>query len=463
MVAGGISGGMPSQPMRRATAPGSSRNLTALALETGVSPAPGLNSRRNVERLLSTALARSESHVLAILDVDRFRLFKNLNGMAAADALLRTLSRRLRSMALAAGGRFVCLGGDEFVIVAPAARLGDDATVWTRALLAEASASFAHRGQMLSFSATLGFALLPDHGKSFEEALHCARLAVDDAKAAGGGSARRCSPNLVRDARGRDERARQLDTAIERAQIIPYYQPVIALASGAIAGLEVLARWKHPREGILEPANFIPLAEERGLCRDITCALLEQVRRDARDWPKSWHFAFNTTPRDVMDVLGFIEGPGTDGYDLLDPSRIELEVTENAVMRDLIESRDRLAAFAPYGVKLVMDDFGMGYANFQQLRQMPFARLKIDKSFILDLLEDPRAAACVHAIIQLAHHLGMTATAEGVETAAVADRLAAMECDYAQGYFYARPMPASEVARLADVPRFATSGFDHAA
>jgi predicted signal transduction protein with EAL and GGDEF domain len=441
----------------------SSQTFTAVESESSPAPVTAQTSRRNFERNVAVAVAQCDAQVLAVLDVDHFRLFKTLHGMSAADALLRILSRRLDVAATALGGSFACLGGDEFVIAVPVKRLAGDPAAWSRALLDEASAPFAYRGESLSFSATLGYALLPDHGNNVDEALHCARLAVGPSKAAGGGLARRCSAIQVQQARGREERARELGAAIQSGQIVPYYQPVISLANGRIAGMEVLARWLHPRHGLLQPSAFIPLAQERGLCRDISRALLRQVQHDQRGWPRSWHFAFNTTPGDVAGVLAFIEGPDISSHDMIDPARIELEVTETAVMRDLAESHDLLAAFGPHGIKLVLDDFGTGYANFQQLRQIPFARLKIDKSFIVDMMADQRAASCVAAIIQLAHHLGMTATAEGVEQEAVADRLAEMGCDHAQGYHYARPMPAAEVAWLIDAAPFAKSGLDHAA
>ncbi len=408
-------------------------------------------------------MAQHNEQVLAVLDLDRFCLFKTLNGMAVADALLRTLSRRLGAAATEMGGNLLRLAADEFAVVVPAASLSANPGHWTCGLLAAALAPFEHRGAVLPFSATIGFALLPDHATTLEEALHCARLAVTQGKQAGGGVATPCSSVLQAAARGRDELSRNLRAAVAGGQIVPFYQPVVALESGQTVGLEVLARWNHPAHGILLPAMFIPLAEEQSLCLDITRALIGQVQQDARSWPQHWNFAFNTIPSDVLDVLAFIEGPQTLGHDMIDPNRIELEVTETAVMRDLVEAGDLLAAFQPRGVKLVLDDFGTGYANFQQLRQIPFARLKIDRSFIVDLLDDPRAAACVDAIVQLAHHLGMTATAEGVEVAALADRLAAMGCDHAQGYHYAHPMPACEVAWLLGEPRIAKHGLDHAA
>jgi diguanylate cyclase (GGDEF)-like protein len=459
-------GGVPATRLAGAVrAPAGKARYTpsAIAVMNTIAPAFGLTSRRNFERSVAYAMTQRDEQLLAVLDVDQFRLFKTLNGIAVADALLRTLSRRLGAAAAAVGGNLLRLGADEFAVVVPTGRLNANAGKWTRELLAAAIAPFAHRGAVLPFSATIGFALLPDHANTLADALHCARLAVAEGKQAGGGAVTPCTPVLREAARGRDELARDLRAAIAGGQIVPFYQPVVALDSGQISGLEVLARWIHPIHGVLQPGAFIPLAEEQGLCQDITRALLGQVQREARPWPLHWRFAFNTTPRDVIEMLTLIEAPESSAQAMIDPDRIELEVTETAIMRDLAEASDLLAAFQPRGVKLVLDDFGTGYANFQQLLQIPFARLKIDKSFIVDMLDDPRAAACVHAIIQLAHHLGMTATAEGVEFAAIADRLAAMGCDYAQGYHYARPMPACEVEWLLGEPRLVARGFDHAA
>ena len=454
-------------PEERVPALKSSQALPVFVGQSTSQQVAGVTSRRNAERVVASAVARAQGYVLAVLDVDQFRLFKNLNGTAAADALLRALCRRLNAAILAMSGNVVRLGADEFALVVPIAGMKRDVFDWTRGILEEASVPFTHRGAELGFSATLGFALLPDQGRTFEAALHCARLAVVKGKQAGGGVCVPCSAVLVEQARARDELARDLRNAITGGQIVPFYQPVMALGTGELVGLEVLARWHHPAHGILLPDMFIPHAEEQGLCRDITRVLFQQTRRHARAWPRHWRFAFNTTPGDLVDVISLIEKPENPTEERIDPSRIELEVTESAVMRDLIARPDLLDSLHPHGVKLVLDDFGTGYANFQQLRQIPFARLKIDKSFIVDMLDDPRAAACVHAIIQLAHHLGMTATAEGVEFAALAERLVAMECDYAQGYHYARPLAASELPRFID--QFASrrgspsGGLDHAA
>jgi EAL domain-containing protein (putative c-di-GMP-specific phosphodiesterase class I) len=204
----------------------------------------------------------------------------------------------------------------------------------------------------------------------------------------------------------------------------------------------------HPKHGLLEPIAFIQIAEEHGLCLALTRALLCQVVRDAQDWPTEWNFAFNITPNELLAVLDFIAASQHAGGPRIELQRIELEVTETAMMRDIELARRAVTAMQPSGVRVVLDDFGSGYANFKQLRQVPFGRLKIDKSFITDMRDDPRAEACAQAIIDLAHHLGMTATAEGVECVEVANRLGDMGCDHAQGYHFGRPMPAARIAQI---------------
>ena len=307
----------------------------------------------------------------------------------------------------------------------------------------------------------MGIALLPGTGRPANDSLRFARQAVARSKKDGGATVTTCSIRQFAEAKGRDELARALPGAIAGGQVIPYYQPVVSLRDGTITGMEVLARWAHPKLGMVEPASFIGIAEERGLCSAITRSLLLQARNDASLWPESWTFAFNTSPNELPAVLDIIAAPSETRLAILTPSRIELEVTETAMMRDVDLARRTVSAMQPFGVKVVLDDFGAGYANFKQLSQVPFSRLKIDKSFITDMLDDPRAEACVQGIVDLAHRLGMTATAEGVECVAVANRLMAAGCDHAQGYFFGRPMPGAQIARTAAMRQEAGIGGVH--
>jgi EAL domain-containing protein (putative c-di-GMP-specific phosphodiesterase class I) len=308
---------------------------------------------------------------------------------------------------------------------------------------------------MVSVSA--GLALYTGVGKTAAEALQCARQAVTHAKRAGGGGLATCSGSQMREASGRAELALELSQAIQSGQMRPFYQPVVSLRTDQVLGMEVLARWMHPAHGLLEPSAFIQIAEEQNLCSALTRALLKQTRIDARAWPPHWTFAFNTSPHELPAVLDFIELSERVSGDMIPATRIELEVTETALMQDLGLARRAVAALQPFGVKVVLDDFGSGYANFNQLCQVPFSRLKIDKSLVTHMLADTRVQACTQAIIDLAHLLGMTATAEGVEDAAVAKRLADMGCDSAQGFYFGRPMAAHALSARADKP-FGTDG-----
>jgi predicted signal transduction protein with EAL and GGDEF domain len=426
---------------------------------------------RTFVNVVSTALLTPCASVLIVLDVDHFRSFRILHGVRAAQALLRAVGRRLARAALLEGGTFMHLGADEFAILLPVPSGTAEAAIrlCAKTLLDAASRPFLHCGTSYAFSATAGLVHLPlGPGTSAAELLRCCRLAVIQGKQAGGGGVMHCHPGQFAEAEGREQLGGDLASAIRQGQIVPFYQPVVDLTTGQVTGMEVLARWLHPRLGLLPPDRFIPLAEEQALCCALTRSLLQQVRRDAAAWPRHWTFAFNAAPRELLDLLTFIATAGTaaagvtasgvtasgvtasgaPGPGALAPHRIELEVTETALVGDLSQSCELIAALIPAGVKIVLDDFGTGSANFRQLCQIPFSRLKIDKSFVTHMLDDPRAEACVRAIIELAHHLGMTATAEGVESGAVAQRLATLGCDHAQGYHYARPMPAAELTRL---------------
>jgi diguanylate cyclase (GGDEF)-like protein len=421
-------------------------------------------TEKNLQRIVSATAFRDQEHILAVLDVDHFRALKNMHGHGASETLLRTFGRRLEYETSRRGGRVVRLGLDEFAILAPSSQCGPPVEHWAVGMLKTACLPFSYRGIMFPFTASAGIATLRGAGRIAAEALRCARQAVTRSKQAGGGMVTMCSERDLANVIERGELARDLSAAIGSGQFIPFYQPVVALASGKVTGMEVLARWMHPKHGLLEPIAFIQIAEDHGLCLALTRALLCQVARDAQEWPAEWNFAFNITPSDLLAALEFI-GVLQETADVrLGLGRIELEVTETAMMRDIELARRAVTAMQPSGVKVVLDDFGSGYANFKQLREVPFSRLKVDKSFITDMADDPRAQACAQAIIDLAHHLGMTATAEGVECAEVANRLRAMGCDHAQGYHFGRAMPAAAIALMVAQARTQEDGtFEFAA
>jgi EAL domain-containing protein (putative c-di-GMP-specific phosphodiesterase class I) len=237
-----------------------------------------------------------------------------------------------------------------------------------------------------------------------------------------------------------------LQRGLDRAHFVPFYQPIVALATAEIVGMEVLARWNHPERGLLTPDRFIPLMEAELLCAELSLCLLAQVIADAGAWPAHWSFAFNVSAAQLRELPDFV---GRAAAGLMDPRRIELEVTETVPIADMDLACAVMDAVHRGGARMVLDDFGTGYANFRQVRALPFDRIKIDRGFVTGLVTDVRTQACVAAMVGLAHGLDATVTAEGVVDEVTVRKLRDMGCDFAQGFHYAPPVPAAAVAGLA--------------
>jgi EAL domain-containing protein (putative c-di-GMP-specific phosphodiesterase class I) len=245
-----------------------------------------------------------------------------------------------------------------------------------------------------------------------------------------------------------------LHQAVRKQQLQLHYQPIIDMPSGRIAGLEALVRWQHPRLGLLQPDNFIPIAEDIGLVYAIDAWVLDEACRQLRTWQTegqagsdlimsvnmSGHHLRGT---DVFDrVVGAIQTHG------LRPANLKLEVTESAVIRDATAACRMLQALKAAGVQLAIDDFGVGYSSLSYLRHFSVDTLKIDRSFVTALGEEPKATAIVQAVTLLAHVLGLNVTVEGVESSAQAAEIRRLGCDYGQGFYFSRPLPADEAVRL---------------
>ncbi len=240
----------------------------------------------------------------------------------------------------------------------------------------------------------------------------------------------------------------ELCRALERGELVAYYQPKVSLNGHCITAVEVLARWRHPEHGLLGPGLFIPTAEQHGLIDDLTWAVLKQAMAQCRSWREQGldvQVAVNMSASTLKELDlpermgGLVRNHG------LEPSRLVLEVTETALMQELIKSLDILTRLRMKGFQLSIDDFGTGYSSLVQLHRIPFSELKIDCSFVLDMAGDPEACAIVETVVLLGHKLDMKVVAEGVETQANLDRLTAMGCDLAQGYHIARPQPGEEI------------------
>jgi diguanylate cyclase (GGDEF)-like protein len=384
---------------------------------------------------------------LLLIDIDRFKSINASYGHRIGDEVLMAAAARLRALVTDAD-QVARLSGDEFAILLDAARGRDDvegaALNITRSMLSAISAGM----QNVACSASIGVALMPDHGVDADSVMRAAYVALEEVKTAGGGGFRFYNPASCAAARSREEMKEELRAAINAGQIVPFYQPIVDLRTGVMLGLEVLARWQHPDRGIIKPDVFIPLAEEMHLAGAITQLLMRRLVRDARDWPNWVYFSLNVSPGQLREMIAMLRDPPLWPEGELDPTRLEIEVTESALIEDIEVAREMMSLLQARGTRVVLDDFGVGYSNILHLRELPFDRIKIDKSFVLDSEKDARAEACIRAMLALGNSLGIDMVAEGIETKEVAAHLAKLGCRYGQGYLYSEPVPASAVFGL---------------
>ncbi len=412
-----------------------------------IDPLTGLPNRQSFTNALAARLAGDSPSALLLIDLDGFGELNTSHGHRAGDEVLVAASDRLRRISpdLHQLGR---LGGDEFALVLDAA--GGAAAVELAAVGVLRAMTEPLRTGPHDFACgvSLGIALAPDHGRDPDTLLNAAQSALCQAKDAGGGTW-----TFFDLARGQAERMRtqlmeELRVAVGGSQITPYYQPIVELRTGHVVGLEVLARWEHPTRGLLVPDTFIPMAEEMQLAGLLSQALMRRVIADAREWSPRLYFAFNVSPGQLRELIAMIRTPPAWPEGVLDPCRLEIEVTESAMIEDIDIAREVIGLLQSRGTRVVLDDFGTGFSNFLHLRELPFDRIKIDKSFVIDIAHDPRAEACVRAMLALGHSLGVDMVAEGIESAETASFVTALGCRFGQGFHYAEPVPSSSVAAL---------------
>ncbi len=338
------------------------------------------------------------------------------------------------------------LGGDEFAVLLPNATAMAAVAVGQR-VLAALAAPCVVGGQPLDVGGSLGVAVYPDHGRDASTLLRRADVAMYVAKRAGGGYAL-YDPLHDRHSTDRLTLEGELGRAIEDGALALHYQPLVDLGAGRVARVEALARWSHPRHGMIPPDEFIPLAERTGLIAPLTRWVLEEALRQCRMWARggiALGVAVNLSARALHDPTL----PETVAWLLkrhaVAPDRLTLEVTESALMADPEQARAVLARLSALGVALSIDDFGTGYSSLAYLKDLPVDEVKIDKSFVLGMSASAKDTAIVHSVSELSHNLGLRVVAEGVETVTVWDALTALGCDSAQGYYVSRPLPVSEL------------------
>lgn len=389
---------------------------------------------------------------LLIIDLDRFKEINNTLGHKNGDLILRQIGTRLKE-ALRKSDTIARMGGDAFAVLLP--MTGAEGSMETaQKIIQRLEEAFSLEGLTLDVEVSIGIALFPDHGEEAELLIQRADVAVSLARQTGNGFAVYASerdPHSMR----RLALMGQLRHAIESGQLILYYQPKIDLRSGHIIGMEALVRWMHPEYGFIPPDQFIGPAEQTGLIRPLTLWVVETALRQCRVWhQKGYAFSVsvNVSARNLIDPqLPDQIARLLQTHDI-SPRRLELEITESAIMADPSKAMEILTRFNQIGISLSIDDFGTGYSSLSYLKRLPVDTIKIDKSFVKNMTEDENDAMIVRSTIDLGHNLGLRVIAEGVESQEIWDKLVALGCDAVQGYHISRPIPAADMERwLAEV------------
>jgi diguanylate cyclase (GGDEF)-like protein len=409
-------------------------------------PMTGLANRRGFGEKLDLLFERPTARfALILLDMDNFKNVNDVHGHAVGDAFLCVVAERLERVT-AGHGSVARLGGDEFAVLL---QFDDSRAMISRLahrISAALSLSVDFDGRKLECSASLGVALRGGENQQASDLLRSADIALYRAKRERGGI-RFFEPKMEEELEARLTLEADIRASIKANGFLPYYQPFIRLSDGAVVGFEVLARWDHPIRGLQAPDVFIPVAEEIGAVTDLTFSVLRQACVDAKDWPDQPMLSVNISAVDLKDPALAIRLLAILSETDFPPHRIEVEITESAVVIDLALARKFLDDVRVVGIKIALDDFGTGYSSLSKLHQLPFDKIKIDRSFVAASEGTGDGHKFIKLIVTLARSLGVATTAEGIDTAAAANRLTKKGCTFGQGYFFARPMPRKEAER----------------
>jgi diguanylate cyclase (GGDEF)-like protein len=436
-----------------ALAVSNARHLASLEHQAYHDSLTGLPNRASLHRDLGALARHGESPAsagLVLLNLNRFREINDALGHDVGDLLLAEIGARLGRLE-EPRARFYRLGGDDFAALLPEVTGPGDAAQLARQLLAELARPLDAAGAALEVGAAAGVAIYPDHGGSSHELLRCADVALYRSKRAGT-AITTYAPEYDEHTPERLTLVSELGHAVREGRLILHFQPTVALASGVAVGFEALVRWPHPRLGLLSAAEFLPLAEASDLIHPLTYWVVESALTQLCRWQverRDLTMAINLSVRNLLDsncsrrMEEIIRRVGVD------PGTVAFELTETAVMIDPEDAVTMLGRITATGVHLAIDDFGTGYSSFTYLRRFPVHAIKIDRSFVADMdHQGERSLAIVRSTVQLARGLGLQTIAEGVERPETVRALREVECDMAQGYFFARPGPADEIELL---------------
>jgi diguanylate cyclase (GGDEF)-like protein len=403
-----------------------------------------LNDR--LERALSQ-IYQNEMVAIHHLDLDQFKAVNDTFGHSAGDKLLKIVAERLRGL-VRETDTIARMGGDEFVIVQAPIADPSDATSLAQRIINLLSEPYDIDGQQVLIGASIGIAVGPGDGLHPDKLLRNADLALYRAKDDGRGTFRFFEPVMDLQMQTRRIMEQDLRKALPAGEFELYYQPVVNLASNEISGFEALIRWNHPQRGLVSPGTFIPLAEEIGFIVPLGEWVIREACATAARWPGDARVAINISavqfrnPGLMQVIIGALATSG------LHPTRLEIEITETVLLQNKETTLALLHQLRALGVRIALDDFGTGYSSLTYLQSFPFDKIKIDRSFVKDITENTGSLNIVRAVAALASGMGMTATAEGVETREQLDSITSEGCTEMQGFLFSRPLPAREIERL---------------
>jgi diguanylate cyclase (GGDEF)-like protein/PAS domain S-box-containing protein len=399
-----------------------------------------------IQQALLTAEREGGRCAVLLMDLDRFKEINDTLGHAAGDHVLKVVSTRLNGC-LRASDTVARLGGDEFGLLLPKQTEPSEIVRLLDKISAAIEEPIDLDGLPLAIESSIGVAFYPDHGLTSEELMQRADVAMYTAK-------QESIRYAYYDSRADDHDPLRLTIigelrrAIEQRELVLYYQPKAELRDGTVTSVEALLRWFHPERGMVPPDEFIPQAQETGLMKPLTLYVLDEALRQSREWQDAGvelTVSVNLATRNLLDVAFPDDVAAALERWGVDPSRLELEITESTMLDDPFRTKIVLDRLHDMGIRLSIDDFGTGYSSLAYLRQLPVSEIKIDRSFVLHMDENPDDAVIVRSTIDLGRNLGLRVVAEGVETIDAWNQLEELGCDVAQGYFLSRPVPAADL------------------
>jgi diguanylate cyclase (GGDEF)-like protein/PAS domain S-box-containing protein len=406
--------------------------------------------REQIERELQKA-TEGQSFALLYIDIDEFKGINDSLGHHVGDELLKSVAARIKGC-LNENDLIARLGGDEFAVIRTQISGKHDVEAFIRRIHEAIRQPYLCLGHQLSSDASIGIALAPQDGTDLDQLIRSADLAMYAAKAGGRRVHRYFERSMDACAKARLAMEQDLRRAIADGCFQLHYQPLVDLRHHTVTGCEALLRWHHPERGMISPAEFIPVAEDTGLINELGDWVLKTACAEAATWPEHIRIAVNVSPVQLKSPTLALRISAALAATGLSPRRLEIEITEAVLIRDDEAALTILHQLRAIGVRIALDDFGTGYSSLSYLKRFPFDKIKIDRSFIADMIEVAGSSSIVQAIVSIAAALKMTTTAEGVETEAQRELLRQLGCTDMQGYLFSRPIPAAEVRELFDHP-----------